>query len=60
MGELRQLMSKASEKMIKRRVIIADGRYLIFYTFTSSDRPASSHRADSVPGAKAAKPAEEK
>jgi hypothetical protein len=52
-------MSKASEKMIKRQVVMADGRYLIFYTFAPFDRPASSDRADPVPEAKSAKPAEE-
>ena len=52
-------MSKASEKMIKRQVMMADGRYLIFFTFAPSDGPASSKHADCVPQAKAAKPAEE-
>ena len=53
-------MSKASEKMIKRKVAMPDGRYLIFYTFAPSDRPESSARLDPIPAATAAKLAEEK
>jgi hypothetical protein len=52
-------MNKASEKMIKRQAVMADGRYILFYTFAPFDRPSSSHRADPVPEAKTAKPAEE-
>ena len=37
---------------------MADGRYLIFYTFAPSDR-RSSHRADPISEAKTAKPAED-
>jgi len=30
--------------MIKRQVVMADGRYLIFYIFAPSDHPGSSDR----------------
>lgn len=33
---------KASEELVKRKVILADGRYLIFYTFTSHELAADS------------------
>lgn len=32
-------MSKPSEKIIKRRVMLPDGRYLIFYAFGPADFP---------------------
>lgn len=52
-------MNKVSEKMIKRQVVMADGRYLIFYTFAPPDFSGSSHHVDAVPEAKAPKPVEE-
>jgi hypothetical protein len=52
-------MSKGFEKMIKRQVVMADGRYLIFYTFAPCDRPGSSNRADPIPETEGATPIEE-
>ena len=55
-------MIQAPEKMIKQQIELADGRYLIFYTFADADRLASSRPADPIPDAKAAQavtPAEE-
>jgi hypothetical protein len=52
-------VNKASEKMIKRQVVMADGRYLIFYTFAPPGFSGSSHRTDATPEANAPKPAEE-
>ena len=34
-------LSKPSEKIIKRRVVLPDGRYLIFYIFEPADIPDS-------------------
>jgi hypothetical protein len=51
-------MSKASEQINKRQVVMADGRYLIFYTFGPSDRHGSSHTPAPIPKAKADKSAE--
>jgi hypothetical protein len=47
-------MSKASEKINKRQVVMADGRYLIFYTFEAPDGRRSSHCAHPITDAKAA------
>jgi hypothetical protein len=52
-------MIKAPKKLIKEQIELADGRYLIFYTFAPADRLASSRRADPIPDGKAAKSAEE-
>ena len=52
-------MIEAPEKMIKQQIVLADGRYLIFYTFVPADRLASSRTADPIPDAKAAKSPEE-
>lgn len=54
-----QRMSKASEKMIKRQIEMADGRYLIFYIFAPPDGSGRSPRPDATPEAKAAEAAEE-
>ena len=51
-------MSEASEKMIKRSVILADNRYLIFYTFAPSDDVDPSP-ADAELRAKPERPDEE-
>lgn len=52
-------MSKAPEQMIKRQVVLADGRYLIFYTFAPADGLGSSHLAVPISEAEADKPAGE-
>ena len=52
-------MFKAPEKLIKERIELADGRYLIFYTFAPANRLASSRRADPIPDGKEPKSAEE-
>lgn len=52
-------MSKGSEKIIKRQVVLPDGRYLIFYTFAPCDRLDSSHPDLPSTKAKADKTAEE-
>ncbi|HEV2829336.1 MAG TPA: hypothetical protein VGW76_17190 [Pyrinomonadaceae bacterium] len=51
-------MIKAPKKLIKEQIELADGRYLIFYTFAPADRLASSRRAD-PPDGKEPKSAEE-
>lgn len=48
-------MSKASEQIRKRKVVMADGRYLIFYTFTPFDRAGSSETNVPIQEAKADK-----
>lgn len=52
-------MIEAPKKMIKQQIVLADGRYLIYYTFAPADRPGSTRPADPIPDAKAAKSAEE-
>ncbi len=52
-------MSKASEKINKRRVLMAAGSYLIFYNFVPFDHPASSHSGVPIAKAKADNSAEE-
>jgi hypothetical protein len=59
MAIARQRMSGASDKINKRPVVTAEGRYFIFYTFAPSDRPGSSHPAIPIPKAKADKSAGE-
>jgi hypothetical protein len=51
-------MSKAHETMTKRRVTLADGRYLIYYTFApETSEPLPPNAAEDVPAM--AVPAEE-
>lgn len=52
-------MIEAPKKTTKREIVLADGRYLIFYTFAPADRLGSSRFADPIPDARAAKSAEE-
>ena len=52
-------MIKGAKKIIKREIVLADGRYLIFYTFAPADHLASSRPAVPIPDTKAAKSAEE-
>lgn len=35
-------MSRVPEQIQERKVVLADGRYLIFYSFGTSDPPVSS------------------
>jgi len=46
-------MIEAPKKIIKREIVLADGRYLIFYTFAPSESPHSSQLAVPTHGAKA-------
>lgn len=39
-------MKQPGENLIKRRVTLPDGRYLIFYTFTPQDPPVSSAKSE--------------
>jgi hypothetical protein len=48
-------MSRASEEIKKREVVMADGRYLIFYTFAPFDRHGSPRTNVPIPEAKADK-----
>lgn len=50
-------MSKVFEEMKKRQIVMADGRYMIFYTFASEDRLGPSCVA--VPEVTPDEPAEE-
>jgi hypothetical protein len=52
-------MSKARETMTKRRVVLEDGRYLIFFTFAPSDPSISSRRDAAEKDAKARRSAED-
>jgi len=47
-------MIKAPNKIIKREIVLADGRYLILYTFEPADRLGSPPPADPMPDAETA------
>ena len=52
-------MTEAPERMSQQRVLLADGRYLIFYHFAPRERVGPSLSAIPIPRAKNGKPAEE-
>ena len=53
-------MIEVVEGMIKRRVVLADGRYLIFYTFAPSGSRVPSPLADAEKAPQDKESAEEK
>ena len=53
-------MSEAPQRVIKRQVVMADGRYLIFYDFVPSAGVASLEPAVQISETTANKSAEEK
>lgn len=52
-------MTNVPEKMSQKRVLLPDGRYLIFYTFAPADSIACLRPVDANKDAKVIKSAEE-
>lgn len=52
-------MSKVLEEMNKRQIVLEDGRYMILYTFTPSDRLGPSGAAVPIPEVTPDQPEEE-
>ena len=53
-------MSKACEQITKRRVVLADGRYLIFFTCAPAEVPSPTQPADGETEPKQENPGEER